>query len=122
MSLLTAYRCIGTAAGPLIDGYLRRRLRQGKEDAARLPERRGLASLPRPDGPLVWLHAASVGEATSALILVDRLLAARPGLQVLVTTGTVTSAALLRDRLPPAARHQFVPMDRPDWVAAFLDH
>lgn len=122
MSLLAAYRCIGTAAGPLIDAYLGHRLRQGKEDADRLPERRGQASLPRPDGALVWLHAASVGEAASALILIDRLLATRPGLQVLVTTGTVTSAALLRDRLPPAARHQFVPVDRPDWVASFLDH
>ena len=122
MSLLAAYRCIGTAAGPLIEAYLGRRLRQGKEDADRLPERRGQASLPRPDGALVWLHAASVGEAASALILIDRLLTSRPGLQVLVTTGTVTSAALLRDRLPPAARHQFVPVDRPDWVASFLDH
>lgn len=122
MSLLATYRCIGTAAGPLVEAYLARRLRQGKEDADRLPERRGQASLPRPDGALAWLHAASVGEAASALILIDRLLAARPGLQVLVTTGTVTSAALLRDRLPPAARHQFVPVDRPDWVAAFLDH
>ena len=122
MSFLAAYRCIGTAAGPLIETYLDRRLRQGKEDAERLPERRGKASLPRPDGALVWLHAASVGEAASALILIDRLLATRPGLQVLVTTGTVTSAALLRDRLPPAARHQFVPVDRPGWVAAFLDH
>ncbi|MBC7135010.1 MAG: 3-deoxy-D-manno-octulosonic acid transferase [Oceanibaculum nanhaiense] len=122
MSFLAAYRCIGTAAGPLIETYLGRRLRQGKEDAERLPERRGQASLPRPDGALVWLHAASVGEAASALILIDRLLATRPGLQVLVTTGTVTSAALLRDRLPPAARHQFVPVDRPGWVAAFLDH
>lgn len=122
MSFLTAYRCIGNAGGPLIEAYLGRRLRQGKEDADRLPERRGMASLPRPDGALVWLHAASVGEAASALILIDRLLAARPGLQVLVTTGTVTSAALLRDRLPVAARHQYVPVDRPRWVAAFLDH
>ncbi|MGC2854874.1 3-deoxy-D-manno-octulosonic acid transferase [Novispirillum sp. DQ9] len=116
------YRLLTTAAGPAIDRLLARRLKRGKEHPQRLPERRGTPGLPRPDGPLVWVHGASVGEALSVLPLIERLLADRPGLHVLLTTGTVTSAALMADRLPPRALHQFVPVDRPAWVRRFLDH
>ena len=60
MSVLRLYQGLATAAGPLIDAYLARRLRQGKEDAARLPERRGQSVLPRPAGALIWpRHATS---------------------------------------------------------------
>lgn len=122
MSLLCAYQQIGDTAGPMIERYLARRLDQGKEDAARLAERKGVASRSRPAGTLVWLHAASVGEATSALALMGALLAARPGITLLVTTGTVTSAALLAGRLPDRAIHQYVPVDRRAWVGRFLNH
>ena len=56
------------------------------------------------------------------LALIERLLQARPTLEILVTTGTVTSARLLESRLPARARHQFVPADMPRWIARFLDH
>jgi 3-deoxy-D-manno-octulosonic-acid transferase len=102
--------------------YLLQRQRRGKEDRERFHERLGQAKLPRPDGPLIWLHAASVGEAQSVLTLIARLRTERPHIRLLVTTGTVTSARLLRDRLPPGAFHQYVPVDRPLWVARFLDH
>ncbi|MEQ8369218.1 MAG: 3-deoxy-D-manno-octulosonic acid transferase, partial [Alphaproteobacteria bacterium] len=71
---------------------------------------------------LVWLHAASVGEAVGLLTLVQALDRDRPDLTVLMTTGTVTSAQAMARRLPPRAIHQFVPVDRPAWVARFLDH
>lgn len=116
------YRLLTTAAGPAIDRLLARRLKRGKEHPVRLPERRGVPGAARPPGPLVWVHGASVGEALSVLPLIERLLAARPGLHVLLTTGTVTSAALMAERLPPRAVHQFVPVDRPAWVRRFLDH
>src|SRR5258708_29983583 len=116
------YRGLTRMAGPLIELHLARRRGRGKEDAARLSERRGEASRPRPDGLLVWVHAASVGEAQSALEVVQRLRAepARP--HVLVTTGTVTSAQLMAERLPEGALHQFVPVDRAPWVERFLAH
>ncbi|MFM2130485.1 MAG: hypothetical protein RL477_2031, partial [Pseudomonadota bacterium] len=76
----------------------------------------------RPGGPLAWIHAASIGEALSVLRLIDRLLATYPTLNILVTTGTVTSARLLAERLPARAIHQYVPVDRPSWVERFLDH
>ncbi len=123
MSLLLAYRWLTTAMGPVVALYLSRRLARGKEDRDRFAERRGLPSRPRPPGPLVWVHAASVGEAVSMLALIDRLLAERPHLSVLVTTGTVTSARLLAARLPPGrAWHHYVPVDRLVYVRHFLDH
>ena len=56
------------------------------------------------------------------LALIERLLETRPTLEILVTTGTVTSAHLLEDRLPARAQHQFVPADLPRWITRFLDH
>jgi 3-deoxy-D-manno-octulosonic-acid transferase len=120
---LTAYRALSVALGPAINLYLGQRLARGKEDPERFAERRGHASRPRPAGPLVWVHAASVGEAVSILSLIDRLLVERPRLSVLVTTGTVTSARLLAHRLPAdRAWHQYVPIDRPADVRRFLTH
>jgi 3-deoxy-D-manno-octulosonic-acid transferase len=116
------YRVLTRLLTPLVLPYLHRRRRRGKEDGARLGERRGLAGAPRPPGSLVWVHAASVGEATAVLRLIERLLETRPAIEVLVTTGTVTSARLLATRLPPCARHQFVPVDLPRWVDRFLGH
>ena len=115
------YRLGTHLGGPAISWYLHRRLRRGKEDRARFSERQGQATISRPPGPLIWLHGASVGEAQALLPLIDRLSATHPA-TLLLTTGTVTSARLLAQRLPPKAIHQFVPVDRPDWVKSFLDH
>lgn len=119
---LALYRGITAIAEPLVRFYLGMRARRGKEDSMRMAERRGIASTPRPDGPLVWLHAASVGEAQSALSLIGRLLAMRPDIHMLVTSGTVTSAGMLEKRLPARAIHQYVPVDVGRWVRRFLDH
>lgn len=114
------YRVLTDLAGPPLGAWLNARARRGKEIAARLPERRGVAAIPRPLGNLVWLHGASVGEALSLLPLIAEVRAA--GWQVLLTTGTVTSAALMAERLPAGCIHQFVPLDRTAWVRRFLDH
>ncbi len=116
------YRTLTWPLAPLAVAYLKQRLKRGKEDPIRFRERQGVPSGARPSGPLVWVHAASVGEATAILRLIDRLLQSRPQLEILVTTGTVTSADLLERRLPTRATHQFVPADLPHWVARFLDH
>ncbi len=116
------YRTITGLAAPMIDTYLTRRLKQGREDPTRSRERRGIPSLPRPDGALVWIHAASNGEAMSALPLINRLLDRDPRGHVLVTTGTVTSARLMAQYLPDRALHQFIPVDRTTWVRSFLDY
>lgn len=122
MMLPLLYRMLTRPLGPMAVVYLALRRKRGKEDPVRFRERRGFASAARPQGPLAWIHAASVGEATAALGLIERLLNTRPDLAILVTTGTVTSAYLLESRLPARARHQFAPADLPHWVTRFLDH
>jgi 3-deoxy-D-manno-octulosonic-acid transferase len=119
---LKAYRSLTALARPLVPFILRRRQRRGKEDAARLTERMGCPSAPRPAGRLVWLHAASVGETLSILPLIAALAEARPSVSFLLTTGTVTSAALAAQRLPPRTQHQYAPLDVPQFVRGFLDH
>ena len=122
MILPTLYRGLTAAAAPLVLIYLKSRQRRGKEDVTRFTERLGIPGSKRPNKPLVWVHAASIGEATSALALIERVLSERPGLEVLITTGTVTAARLLETRLPRGARHQFVPADLPQAVGRFLDY
>jgi 3-deoxy-D-manno-octulosonic-acid transferase len=116
------YRSLTAAAAPLVAVYLDARCRHGKEDRERLGERFGVASASRPPSPLVWVHAASVGEASSVLALIERILADRSTIELLITTGTVAAARLMQTRLPPRARHQFVPVDLPRAVERFLDH
>lgn len=119
---LAIYRAATDAAALPLRLYLRRRLARGKEDGERLAERLGRARRPRPEGPLVWIHGASVGESVSAIPLIESLLRQRPDVSILVTTGTVTSAAILAQRLPAGVIHQYVPVDRAAWAGAFLDH
>jgi 3-deoxy-D-manno-octulosonic-acid transferase len=120
--LLRAYGALAGAATPLVRRHLLRRAAAGKEEAARLGERFGRPGLARPSGPLVWLHAASVGEAVSILPLARRLIAPHPGSHALITTGTVTSATLLAQQLPARVLHQYAPVDLPAAAEGFLRH
>lgn len=120
--ILALYGWLTGAAGLIAPSYLRRRAARGKEDPGRLGERFGRSKRPRPDGALVWLHAASVGESLSLLPVLERLHQRAPGASILVTTGTVTSARMMAARLPPQVIHQYVPIDTPAAVAGFLDH
>ncbi len=116
------YRLLTNLGAPVISLYLAKRRREGREDSQRFPERLGHASKPRPNGNLVWCHAASVGEAASLLTLIEKIRALYPEVNILVTTGTVTSARMLEGRLPPQIIHQYIPVDRAPYVDAFLKH
>jgi 3-deoxy-D-manno-octulosonic-acid transferase len=119
-ALFGAYRLIGIAAIPAVPLILARRAARGKEDRARLGERYGRASLPRPDGQLVWVHAASVGETNAVLPLIRRIV--EEGVSVVQTSVTVTSARIAATALPKGAVHQFVPVDIAPFVGRFLTH
>jgi 3-deoxy-D-manno-octulosonic-acid transferase len=117
---LNLYRAATGLLEPVAPALLTHRARRGKEDPARLAERLARADTPRPEGRLVWLHGASVGESLSILPLVERLRAEKPRVTVLVTSGTTTSAALLVKRLPPGAIHQYAPVDAPGAARRFI--
>jgi len=120
--MIFLYRWLTFLCGPLVNLLLWRRKLAGKEDPERIAERRGLSQAKRPAGRLVWVHAASIGESLSALPMVQQLLTRNPDLNVLITTGTVSSARVLAKQLPARVSHQFVPMDLVPWVRRFLDH
>jgi 3-deoxy-D-manno-octulosonic-acid transferase len=117
---LRFYRRLSTAMVPLSPALIKRRLKQGKEDPARIGERRGISHDVRPHGPLVWIHGASVGEVLAAAALIEKLRALN--IRILLTSGTVTSAAIVAKRFPADIIHQYVPYDSPRYVARFLDH
>jgi 3-deoxy-D-manno-octulosonic-acid transferase len=121
--MLLLYRLLLSLLTPLLGLLLLLRACQGKESWRRLPERLGWASRARPPGPLVWLHAASVGELASLRPLLQALQSgasrrANPPPQLLVTTVTRTAADLAPQLLPAGVMHQLVPVDH--WLAFAL--
>lgn len=106
----------------VIRRYIEKRKKMGKEDVKRFNERVGRPTKPRPDGRLIWLHGASVGESISMLPLINRLLDIYPDAHVMVTTGTTTSAEVMAKRLPERAFHQYLPIDNPVFAARFVRH
>jgi 3-deoxy-D-manno-octulosonic-acid transferase len=121
-ALLSVYRGATWAARPAAMAILKYRAARGKEAPDRLTERLGHASAPRPDGPLFWFHAASVGETNSILPLMHELKRRYPTLNFLLTTITTTSAKVAASRLPQGAVHQFIPLDSPHLCARFIEH
>lgn len=120
--MIALYRTLWIILGPIIDIWFLVRLYKGKEDRKRWKERLGFPSLQRPQGQLIWFHCASVGESLSILPLIKKLLANDKELNILVTTGTVTSARMMEKQLPKGAVHQFVPIDFYFSVKIFLEH
>ena len=120
--LLRLYRVLIGLAGPLMFRKVAAKLRVHGVPEPRIRERLGHATLPRPAGNLLWLHAASVGESLSVLTLITALGERRPDLSFLITSGTATSADLIARRLPARTTHQFAPLDTPAAVTAFYDH
>ena len=120
--ILRAYLGLTRVLQPVYRLAVNRRRAAGKEHESRSPERFGVSSELRPDGKVIWMHAASVGETQSLLGLIPELLSERDDLTVLLTSGTVTSAQLMARDLPPGAIHQFAPVDTPQAVKRFLNH
>ena len=122
------YRALTFLAGPLARPLLSIRAARGREsaDPARRAERMGIASQPRPEGPVLWFDAVSVGESNSAIPMIEFVLEEFPRSSVLVTTTNMTAARNMEVKLaslrPPRALHQFLPLDRVAYANRFLDH
>lgn len=114
------YRYTGLALYPFMGPFLRFRASRGKEDRKRRYERYGYPSADKPAGPIIWFHAASVGESMAILPLIEHV--NKLGINTIMTTGTVTSAQIVRQRLPRGSFHQYVPLDLKPALERFLDH
>jgi len=96
---LRVYRSLSSAVVPFAPALIKRRLRLGKEDRNGSPN--GAGSRATSGRSAVWsgFTAPSVGEVLAAAALIERLRALN--LRVLLTSGTVTSAAIVAKRFPP---------------------
>jgi 3-deoxy-D-manno-octulosonic-acid transferase len=111
-------RVVGQVILPIIFSV---RAKKGKEILSRRGERFGVSSRVK-KSQIIWIHAASVGEALSSLALIEALLQSYSDIEIMVTTGTVSSALVLETRLPPGAFHQFIPYDHPLYITKFLQY
>jgi 3-deoxy-D-manno-octulosonic-acid transferase len=98
------------------------RLKKGLEEKDRIGERYGIASVERPRDPLIWIHAASVGETISLIPLIKSYKENYPNHNILLTTTTVTAASIIEQRLSDLCIHQYVPFDVGPWVRQFLKY
>jgi 3-deoxy-D-manno-octulosonic-acid transferase len=120
LPILPLYQALSASFAPLSPAVLYFRRKWRGEDDDRIGEKFGWPSMARPQGPLAWLHGASVGESLALLPLIEKL-AAR-GLNILLSTGTSSAAAVIAPRLPAGSLHQFLPLDVPQFLARFLGH
>ncbi|TAE33369.1 MAG: 3-deoxy-D-manno-octulosonic acid transferase [Alphaproteobacteria bacterium] len=120
--ILSIYRFATYLAIPFLPYYLRSRLKQGKEDGQRMDERYGKNATKRPIAPLIWIHAASIGETNSAQRLIRHLLATDPSVHILITTTTLSAAIMIAQHPIDRVHHAYAPLDTPPSVARFLKH
>ena len=74
-----------------------------------------------PREPRCWIHAVSVGEAATAVPLVEAITRRWPQLGIVMTTVTPTGARIVADRLAGRAVHRYFPIDLPGPVRRALD-
>lgn len=107
---------------PYVKWMMPKRVRLGKEDSSRFREKFGLASIPRPAGKILWIHGASMGESLSVMPLIREIKKRYPHWNILMTSGTVTSARLVERRLSGDVIHQFMPLDFLPYVKRFMNY
>lgn len=116
------FRVTSLLASPFVKICILRRIANKLEDPERYKERFGIPSEKRPSGDLVWIHAVSVGEVLSCIPFIDILLKNHPDLKVLLTTTTLTSRDVVKNRLGDKVIHQFMPFDVFTWVRRFVKY
>lgn len=124
---LFLYRLAKAILFPVIYVVITWRLFRGREDRESFNERLGKPDTARPEGPLVWLHGASVGEVVSLLPVLRMLRAKRPGLNLLLTTGTKGGRKMLEKNTSTLSGSgqtlvQYVPLDTNGATRSFMEH
>jgi 3-deoxy-D-manno-octulosonic-acid transferase len=106
---------------PLAFVYLWRRGSRQPDYRRGWPERLGLYQS-RPQKPLIWLHAVSVGETRAAAPLIKALQARYPDHQVLLTQMTPTGRDTARQLYGDTVLLAYLPYDLPSAVNRFFRH
>ncbi|MDO5625061.1 MAG: 3-deoxy-D-manno-octulosonic acid transferase [Pseudomonadota bacterium] len=122
--LAFGYDALLWLAQPLLRRKLRRRGGAEPGYLHAVDERFGHYAVARPegDGPLVWVHAVSLGETRAAAILIDALRAQWPGLRLVLTHGTATGRAEGQKLLRAGDVQVWQPWDTRRAVRRFLAH
>lgn len=92
--------------------FLVRRLRPGRYASGFL-QRFGRGLPMNRSATSCWIHAVSVGEAATAVPLVEAIRQRWPALKVILSTVTPTGARVVRDRLGDRVAHCYFPLDLP---------
>ncbi len=77
--------------------------------------------VPSLPGPVVWVHAVSVGETIAAAPMIRRLLARDPAITILMTAMTDTGLAQARKMFGDQVQYAYAPYDTPGSIRRFLD-
>ena len=116
------YSVVLLALLPLIVARMIWRSRRAPAYRSRLKERLGKFDPPPPrSGKCIWVHAVSLGETLASRPLVERILAANPGDQVVITTTTPTGSEQVQKLFKGRVFHVYAPWDTPFAVKNFLD-
>ena len=114
------YTCMIYTLTPLILLRLLWRSRRAPAYRQRWNERFGFVGKVGGGGPLIWVHAVSVGETLAAIPLIRRLQNQYPEAVVLVTTTTPTGSAQVVEKLGASVQHCYCPYDMPGAIGRFL--
>ena len=116
--MILAYQLLGFLLIPIIKLNIYLRIQSNKEDNKRYIERYGISNIDRPNGHLIWVHAASIGEFKSAATTIEKL---HKKFTILVTTTTLTASNYAIDQFGDKIIHQYSPLDIQIWVNRFLE-
>ena len=122
--ILALYSLATWLAQPLLRRKLRRRGVAEPGYLRAVDERFGRYTTARPDGrgPLVWIHAVSLGETRAAAILLAALRERLPTMRLLLTHGTATGRAEGQKLLGAGDVQVWQPWDTRGATRRFLTH
>lgn len=118
MLVLFLYRILCYLFTPVFIVLLLIRVLKGKEDKKRFLEKLGISKVSRPEGKLVWMNVASIGELRAASSLFEKF--KKDGYNILLTSVTLSSSKIAAKQFSNAVIHQFTPLDHPYFIKRFL--